>query len=60
MIDVAEIHAKASALFEYGREIADMGTRSTRQEIDSAFFRVGIVTVDEGDLSQILDNRYPV
>jgi hypothetical protein len=58
MIDAAEIHAKASALFEYGREIADMRAKSTRQEIDSAFFQTGIVTVDENDLNEVLNRRY--
>ena len=58
MIDAAEIHAKASALFEYGREIADMRAKSTRQEIDSAFIQAGIVTVDENDLNEVLNRRY--
>jgi hypothetical protein len=59
MIDAAEVHAKASALFEYGREVADMRAKSTRQEINSAFFRIGIVTADEADLNDVLNRRYP-
>jgi hypothetical protein len=58
MTDAAEVHAKASALFDYGRETADMRARSTREEIDSAFFQVGIVTADENDLDQVLNGRY--
>lgn len=60
MIDAAEVHAKASALFEYGRESSDMDAKSTRKEINSAFFQAGIVTADqEGDLAKVLDGRYP-
>lgn len=60
MTDAAEIHAKASALFDYGRELADMGATSTRAQIDLAFFQTGIVTADENDLNLILNNRYPL
>lgn len=58
MIDAAEIHAKAASLFAYGRNTSDLRSRSSREEIDSAFIVAGIVTVDEQDLNEILQRRY--
>jgi hypothetical protein len=59
MIDAAEIRAKASSLYEYGRNTSDLRSKSSREDIDGAFFVAGIVTVDEQDLNARLEKRYP-
>lgn len=59
MIDAAELYAQAEALFDYGREVADMSARSRRAQITRAFFVAGIVDVDNPELFQIIESRYP-
>lgn len=59
MIGSAELCAKASALFEYGRASADLRAKSTRKEMDSAFLQAGIVTEDDAEFDAVLSKRYP-
>ena len=58
MIDAAELYAKSAALFDYGREVADMQARSTRAEVERALFVSGIVAIDDPELYQAVAGRY--
>jgi hypothetical protein len=59
MITSAELSAKASSLFIYGRASSDLRARSGRKEIETAFFQAGIVAEDDEELTSILEKRYP-
>jgi hypothetical protein len=58
MIDAAELYAKTSALFEYGREVADMRARSPRKEVQTALFVSGIVDIDHPEIYEAVARRY--